>query len=223
MEFIPELTGEIFDHVCNKIQVEVRMIYIVGADSRQLAHMTHFIHHVWPDVQLLLFNSFADVEYIQTGADYKFYIGNLGSIDGDIAYEWYKGEYHRSSSEVFEEKLRDKIINDVTYLADRTKQSYNPSHTLDTITKTLSVSIPEIFIMKEDINVMEILAGASETISRSNMLYLMLIVNIGRRDYYHLTPDKLIRLILDMFHQFRLLKVYNERDEYYHYLFGKSV
>lgn len=155
--------------------------------------------------------------------DDKFYIGNLGSIDGDIAYEWYKGEYHRSSNEVFEEKLRDKIINDVTYLADRTKQSYNPSHTLDTITKTLSVSIPEIFIMKEDINVMEILAGASETISRSNMLYLMLIVNIGRRDYYHLTPDKLIRLILDMFHQFRLLKVYNERDEYYHYLFGKSV
>merc|ERR1711991_1224207 len=156
-----------------------------------LAHMTHFIHHVWPNTQLLLFTSSADVEYIQTEADHNFYTGNLGSIDGEIAYDW-------------------------------TKQSYFPSYTLDTIKKALSVPFPEVLIIKEDMNIMEILSGASEMTSQSTVFYLILTTGIGRKDYYNLAADKLIPLILDTFHQLTLLEVYNKNDQdYCNYLFGK--
>ena len=224
MEFIPELTGEIFDYICSNVLVEIGMVYVIGTDSRQLAHMTHFIHHVWPNTQLLLFTSSADVEYIQTEADHNFYTGNLGSIDGEIAYDWYKGEYHRSSNDIFEEKLHDKIISDIGFsnLDDWTKQSYFPSYTLDTIKKALSVPFPEVLIITEDMNIMEILSGASEMISQSTVFYLILTTGIGRKDYYNLAADKLIPLILDTFHQLTLLEVYNKNDQdYCNYLFGK--
>ena len=116
MEFITPQTGDLFNYIFMNapIQVEMRMLYIIGTDTRTIAHLIHFIHHLWSDAQLLIFNTITDFHYIQTEALYRFYIGNLGSVDQKSAYSWYNAEYHRSYNALFEEKLLRNINRDIT-------------------------------------------------------------------------------------------------------------
>lgn len=226
MEFITPQTGDLFNYIFMNapIQVEMRMLYIIGTDTRTIAHLIHFIHHLWSDAQLLIFNPITDFHYIQTEALYRFYIGNLGSVDQKIAYSWYNAEYHRSSNALFEEKILRNINSDITSSSERDRDEYSYfSYTLDTIIKSLSLTFPQVIIIQGDINTLQILSGASETISRSDVLYLIISMNIGRKDYYHLTANKLIPLVLDIFHEFKLLHVYNENsEEHCDYLLGKA-
>merc|ERR1719408_113423 len=106
----------------------MRMLYIIGTDTRTIAHLIHFIHHLW------------------------FYIGNLGSVDQKIAYSWYNAEYHRSSNALFEEKILRNINSDITSSSERDRDEYSYfSYTLDTIIKSLSLTFPQVIIIQGDI------------------------------------------------------------------------
>ena len=83
----------------------------------------------------------------------------------------------------------------------------------------LDLSDPEILILEADVNTVEVLSGASKIILQSKLLYVIISIHIERNDYYHISADRLIPLILDMFDQIKLLKVYDENDERRSYLF----
>ena len=93
----------------------------------------------------------------------------------------------------------------------RTPPEIDEGHawTLDTVRSALGLPIPHILKIK-DVNIIEVLLGATETLSGVN--FLLVSLNYRRRDYYYMSAEIAIPTIIEILQQEFLLIAYFDDD-----------
>lgn len=136
---------------------EPTVIYDIGCC---VLHWTNMVKNIWPDAQIILFDAFAEAEFLYK--DYAYHVGVLGDKDGKVVSffknvdfpggnSYYKEIGHNDSEKIFPEGSSEIRI----------------ARTLDTIVAQNNFPLPDF--VKIDVQGAErdIFMGGSKTLSNA--------------------------------------------------------
>jgi FkbM family methyltransferase len=141
---------------------EPKVIYDIGSC---VLHWTNPVKNIWPDAQIILFDAFAEAEFLYNG--YDFHIGVLSDTD-DVLVKFYQNNYLPGGNSYYRE-----IGCPVNYFPE---ENYIEKITnkLDTIVKLRNFPLPDLVKIDVQGAEVDVINGGVNTIKNAKHLIVEL-------------------------------------------------
>lgn len=151
--------------------VEPKVIYDIGSC---VLHWTNEAKKLWPDAKYILFDAFEPAEFLYEGYDY--HIGILS--DSEKMVEWWQNDMWPGGNSYYREIGRTDFFTDDMKTLKKTK-------TLDEVVKERGFPLPDLIKIDVQGSEVDILKGASETLTNVKDL----IVELQHTEYNRGAPQ----------------------------------
>lgn len=145
---------------------EPKVIYDIGSC---VLHWTNEVKKLWPDATIILFDAFAEAEFLYKGYDY--YIGVLSDEEKEV--DFYQNEYHPGGNSYYRE-----IGSPANYFP-KNNAIRKKTFTLDKVVKERGFPLPDFIKIDVQGCEMDILRGGIETVKHATRL----IVELQHMEY----------------------------------------
>lgn len=148
-----------------KINGEIKVIYDIGSS---VLHFAKEARKIFPESEIILFDAFAEAEFLYKKNNYKYSICVLSDSDDKIV-NFYKNPFFPGGNSYFKELQQDITQKPFFDEAEQCK-----TITLDTLIKNNNYQFPDLIKIDVQGCELDILKGASEILKHNKYLIIEL-------------------------------------------------